>query len=241
VGWRPFRGIDLDLRAFYKRIFRMPTFNDLYYTFIGNINLKPEFTTQYNAGASWSENFGRVSLGAQADVYYNEVENKIVAVPGDNQFRWTMLNFGLVKITGVDASLRTGLHLGKFEAHALLSYAFQNARDFTDPESDHHGDRIPYIPLHSGSVTAGASLRGWELNYSFIYTGERYEQAANTLENYVRPWYTHDMSLARNFKLRGAGMRVAAGVNNIFNQAYEVVQCYPMPGINFKLTVSVTI
>ena len=34
---------DFFLRAFYKRIFRMPTFNDLYYTDIGNVSLNPEF------------------------------------------------------------------------------------------------------------------------------------------------------------------------------------------------------
>lgn len=28
----------------------MPTLNDLYYTFVGNINLEPEFTTQYDLG-----------------------------------------------------------------------------------------------------------------------------------------------------------------------------------------------
>ena len=28
----------------------MPTFNDLYYTEIGNKNLKPEYTEQYDAG-----------------------------------------------------------------------------------------------------------------------------------------------------------------------------------------------
>lgn len=37
LGYQPLdkRNHDLSLRAFYKRIFRMPTFNDLYYTFIG--------------------------------------------------------------------------------------------------------------------------------------------------------------------------------------------------------------
>lgn len=61
---------------------------------------------------------------------------------------------------------------------------------------------------------------------NFIYTGERYEQAANTLYNYVQPWYTHDMSLAREIHMRHVRMRICAEINNIFNQQYEVVQCY---------------
>ena len=53
----PFRDKNFSIRAFYKRIFRMPTLNDLYYTFIGNKYLKPEFTTQYNIGMTWDKNW----------------------------------------------------------------------------------------------------------------------------------------------------------------------------------------
>ena len=38
VGYKPFSNQDLNLRAFYKRIFRLPTFNDLYYAQIGSAN-----------------------------------------------------------------------------------------------------------------------------------------------------------------------------------------------------------
>ena len=40
----------LHLRFFYKNIFRMPTFNDLYYREVGNINLNPEKTHQWDLG-----------------------------------------------------------------------------------------------------------------------------------------------------------------------------------------------
>ena len=32
----------------------MPTFNDLYYTFIGNKYLRPEYTTQYDLGVVYT-------------------------------------------------------------------------------------------------------------------------------------------------------------------------------------------
>lgn len=34
--WQPLTKLPLNVRAFYKKVFRMPTLNDLYYTFIGN-------------------------------------------------------------------------------------------------------------------------------------------------------------------------------------------------------------
>jgi outer membrane cobalamin receptor len=237
----PFRGKNLSLRAFYKRIFRMPTLNDLYYTFIGNKYLKPEFTTQYNVGLTWDKSWARgvfKKVGATLDAYYNVVENKIIATPASNQFQWTMVNLGLVKIRGIDAAVTTSLALGPVTADLRATYTYQKAQDFTDPDSPWYGGQIPYIPWHSGSFTAAFSYGRWNLNYSFIYTGERYESVANIPENHAQPWYTSDLSLARSFALGSHELRSTLEVNNIFNQQYEVVQCYPMPGTNFRLILS---
>ena len=90
----PLRDKNLTFRAFYKRIFRMPTLNDLYYTFIGNKYLKPEFTTQYDAGLTWDKAFVKgpfKKIGFTLDAYYNEVENKIIATPASNQFQWMIV------------------------------------------------------------------------------------------------------------------------------------------------------
>ena len=235
---------DLSLRAFYKRIFRMPTFNDLYYTFIGNKDLKPEYTTQYNVGGTykrvWEKGLLR-SAELRADGYYNEVEDKIVAMPTSNQFRWTMMNFGLCHIWGLDASLRASWHLGKLDVSTNCSYTFNRAMDHTDKGSPFYGGQLPYIPWHAFSAIAGLSWRDWAFNYSFIYTGERYEASANIPENYSKPWYTSDLSLTKLLRIKKCTLRITGEVNNVFNQQYEVVQCYPMPGTNFKVKINVMI
>lgn len=237
--YKPFKNEELSLRAFYKRIFRMPTLNDLYYTFIGNKYLDPEYTTQYNIGAVWGRNFRRGivrRVEVQADAYFNQVKDKIIAMPTSNQFQWTMLNLGYVEIVGVDAAAKLQWQFGPVAVNTRLSYTYQEAEDRTDPASEWYGGQIPYIPWHSGSVVVGGVWRDWDLNYSFIYTGERYESRANTPANHAQPWYTSDLSLSRNIRFRNrSSLRVTVEVNNIFNQQYEVVQCYPMPGTNFKL------
>ena len=244
VQYKPLRNEELSLRAFYKRIFRMPTLNDLYYTFIGNKYLKPEYTTQYNVGAVYGRNFHRGivrRVEVQADTYFNQVEDKIIAMPTSNQFQWTMLNLGYVEILGVDASAQLQWKFGPVAVNTRLNYTYQEAQDRTDPTSEWYGGQIPYIPWHSGSVVVGGVWRDWDLNYSFIYTGERYESRANTPANHAQPWYTSDMSLSRNIRFKRSSLRVTLEVNNIFNQQYEVVQCYPMPGTNFKVKLNWTL
>ncbi len=232
----------LSVRAFYKRVFRMPTLNDLYYTFIGNINLSPEFTNQYNVGATYQHhpNSRHIKqLELQADIYYNEVEDKIIAMPTSNQFRWTMINLGYVEIRGVDAAAEAQWQFGKVGVSTRVNYTYQKAQDLTDPTSIYYGGQIPYIPKHSGSLIVGGDFKEWSMNYSFIYTGERYESVANIPENYTLQWYTSDLSLSRSLKINDVKLRLSAEVNNLLNQRYEVVQCYPMPGINYKLKVNV--
>ena len=239
VSWRPFPQSGLNLRGFYKRIFRMPTLNELYYTFIGNINLEPEFTTQYDLGFTYSRTFNNTwlrSLEVQTDVYYNEVENKIVATPTSNFFRWTMVNLGNVEIRGVDVALQTGWKIGRdLTVSNRINYTYQRAQDFTDPKSEFYGGQIPYIPWHSGSAVVNLQWRSWEANYSFIYTGERYSSQANIPYNYQLPWYTSDFSVSKGLKVWKGDLKLTLEVNNLLNQQYEVVACYPMPGTNFKL------
>ena len=90
---------------------------------------------------------------------------------------------------------------------------------------------------------ANLSWKGLSVNYAFIYVGERFTNSANIPANYMQPWYTHDMSVSyelkfqiSNFRFQNYSPRMyfAVEINNMFNQQYEVILNYPMPGINGK-------
>ena len=237
ISYKPFRP-NFVLRAFYKHSYRMPTFNDLYYTDMGNAYLKPETAIQYNVGIlydlvqekSWFKYF---KIGA--DAYCNNVKDKIIAYPKGQQFRWTMLNLGRVKIMGVDAQL--GMTFGlpyDIDLTTKLQYTYQEAIDVTNPADNYYGHQIPYIPWHSGSAVVMLDWRGWHLNYSFIYTGERYNQQENIRYNYTQPWYTSDVSLMKSFKIKKVVMKATIEVNNLLSQDYDVILNYPMPKRNYR-------
>lgn len=240
------RGSDmLSLRAFYKRSFRMPTFNDLYYADMGNSKLNPERITQYNVGIVYDHARRHSLLSSikfSADGYYNKVHDKIVAYPKGQQFRWTMLNLGLVDIRGVDISAAATVTPRRdMDITLRLQYTWQRAIDITNPEDNYYRDQIPYIPHHSGSAIANIAWRRWNLNYSFIYVGERYNQQENIRYNYTQPWYTSDVSLTRDFTLGKVGLRATVEVNNLLSQDYDVIINYPMPKRNYRFTLTVTI
>ena len=250
VSYQPWLQHDLNFRAFYKRIFRMPTFNDLYYTDIGNIRLKPEYATQYNVGFKYQRFFthGLVNgVKLSADAYYNVITDKIIAVPrGSGQYRWMMMNIGKAKIRGIDASATLALRLpGQVLIDLNASYTYQRAQDYTTPADRGYGGtykgQIAYIPWHSGSAIVHAAWRDWGLNYSFIYVGERYHTSANIPVNHEEPWYTHDLSANYTWRVGKVKLKLALEVNNLLNQYYDVIVNYPMPGRNYKMTLKLDI
>ncbi len=249
VSYRPMVEHDLSFRAFFKRAFRMPTFNDLYYTDIGNSNLRPEMATQYNAGAQYQwyaasrTARGLTAVRLSADVYHNRVIDKIIAVPtGSSQYRWMMMNLGKVHINGVDATAHMAFTpTTDLTLDMTLCYTYQRAMDLSDPNDTRDGGtwrgQIAYVPRHSGTVLGHAAWRMLELNYSFVYVGERYHTSSNIPANYEQPWYTHDLSLTASHTLWNATWRVTLAVNNLLGQNYDVIHNYPMPGRNFKVTL----
>ena len=243
ASYKVLKNNDLFVRAFAKSSFRMPTFNDLYYTNSASAALRPETVWQANAGFTYSGNYLHAGpfrkLNLSADGYWNKVKDKIIAYPGGQQFRWTMLNLGTVDIKGVDASCDAFFSFGPVETAVKLQYTWQKAVDVTDPDDTFYKNQIPYVPKHSGSAVASIYYKGWGLNYSFIYTGERYSHKENTWRNYVLPWCTSDLSLQKTLNINKKTLKATAEINNLFGQDYEVVLNYPMPKTNFRLSVSI--
>jgi len=245
VNIYPFPSRELSVRMYAKKSFRMPTFNDLYYTDLGNALLTPETALQYNGGLSydhqWTTGLFRY-FHLQADAYYNTVHDKIVAYPKGQQFRWTMLNLGKVHIKGIDVETElTMVPVRGLLVTSRLQYTYQDARDVTSPDDTYYRHQIPYIPWHSGSAILNVQYGGWDLNYSFIYSGERYNQQENIKYNYMQPWYTSDLSVAYRFRWGGAQLRAMLEVNNLLSQDYDVILNYPMPKRNYALTLDVKI
>ncbi len=233
------------LRAFYKRIFRLPTFNDLYYDQIGYSSLKPEYTNQYNVGLTYEKPLKHQFLKHllfQVDAYYLNITDKIIAAPTGTMFRWMMTNMGKVKNRGIDVTVALKTEYRKIGWNTNITYSYSKAQDFTKIKGEKmssYGDQIPYTPWHSGSIASNISYKLWGLNYSFLYVGERYNGAVNNIpRNHIEPWYTHDIALQKKWLYRNYRIKASLEVNNLFNQYYDVVLNYPMPGRSYRFSIS---
>ncbi|MDR2389312.1 MAG: TonB-dependent receptor [Tannerellaceae bacterium] len=229
---------NLRLRASFKDIFRVPTFNDLYYDRIGNKDLDSEKARQYNAGLTWSGAFGRLHyVSLTADAYYNKVKDKIVAMP--TMFIWKMMNMGEVDIRGLDVNLSARLLLREaVHLQAEGSYTRQRAVDITKKGAKTYGHQLPYTPVHSGAVSVSLMHPAANVSWLLTMVGERYSLPQNTEANRMEGYAEHQLSIRRNFRLRQGTLGVQAEAINLGNVTYDVIRYYPMPGRSFRVTIT---
>lgn len=221
------------VRAFHKRIFRAPTLNDLYYTLVGNAQLRPEYTSQFDLGVDYKDRHLHLAL----DAYYNRIEDKIVAIPMKSQFRWSMVNFGLVKSLGLSATAGYDRTWGRFSLNANANYTCQRDRDYSSPHDPEYRNTIPYSPLHSASLIVDLAYDGWSLCTSWLYTGDRFALISNNRDDLLGAWQTVDLKLNKRFRIRRHYVQATIECNNLCDSRHEVVKRYPMPGRNWKATL----
>ncbi len=244
---QPLGAIPLRLRYFVKETYRVPNFSELYFLSTPR-SLEPECALQHNVGLTWSHYGGeRWQCRLTADGYYNRVSNKIVAMPRQNMFVWSMYNLGKVEITGAEVCVDGEVRLGAdcdddWRLQLSASYSYQKAVDRTDPDittvaGKTYGHQIPYTPRHSAVGSAYITTAWVNLGYTVTWVGERYSTGQNKPENRMEPYCDQGVSVDRSIRLRHGEMKLRLMLNNIFDTQYEIVRSYPMMGRNWRLTL----
>lgn len=247
ASFKPLQNEELRIRLFYKDIFRLPSFNDLYYEEVGNSKLKPENARQYNVGVTYSKNVCSFLpyLSATIDGYYNKITDKIIAYPTKNLAVWSMRNLGSVEIKGVDATASITLQPWEnIRINLSGNYTYQRALDVTNSDLDSEEGRtykhqIAYTPRVSGSGQAGIETPWVNLSYSFLFSGKRYQQGENIAENRLDSYSDHSISASRSFKIMKTNTSVSVEVLNIADKNYEIIRNFPMPGRSVRATISI--
>ncbi len=239
LNYKPIDSVGLRMRLFCKQTFRMPNFSEMYFL-VTSRRLEPEKALQNGVGFSFvtgGESSVLSYLESTVDAYYNMVSNKIVAIPTNNMFVWSMVNMGKVDVLGFDVKTSATLSFSNVELQVALNYSYQYAVDCTDVHGKTYGHQIPYTPCHSGGLTLYCITKWVEVGYDMAAVGERFSNRQNTLANRLPGYVDQGFSLSRTFNMPLGTLRVQGRVLNVFNVQYEVVRSYPMMGRNYRLSI----
>ena len=241
LGYSPLKKATLRLRAFFKNTFRMPTFNDLYYNFIGNTNLLPEDANLFNLGVTYGVYKKRWTAEFSADAYYNRVTNKIIAIPTKDLFNWSMQNIGSTDIRGVEVGGLLSFAVREFRITTNTNHSFNESIDVTDPSSENYGDQIPYTPYYSSSNGFNVTWKGYGFSSNVLISGFRFSLNENNYANLLPGFVDLNSGLSKKFNLKSNELFVDLKVQNLLNKNYQVIRSFPMPGRYYQLRIKYTI
>lgn len=241
VSVQPIKDNPFFIRASYKNIYRMPTFNESYYFHQGSVSLKPEDTDQVNLGATWqhSSKGWLQTVVLTGDVYYNSVKNKIIAIPL-NMYVWTMKNIAKARAFGADLTASATFRLARNQNLVFSgNYSWQRVQPRTNPGDTDYNKQVAYTPVHYGA----ASL-SWENPWVDVVvhgTGQsdRYGTNSNVPISRIPGYVEMGVSLMHTFhfkKINAIDLRF--DLTNIFDTQYEIVASYPMPGRGWSFTLT---
>ena len=219
----------LDVMAFARRAYRIPVFNELYYVGYGNPQLRPEDAWLTDIGLAFHRQVAvSWTVHAKVDAFYNRLKDKITSAPSvEDPNIWQPYNIGRVRSAGLD--LVAGIeHRGRLSYAFDAKYSYQSAIALT-PDSYSYGMQIPYIARHTVVLNGSLEWKRWKMVPLWQMRGGRTDGTGE-----IPSWNTFNLMLSKELNINKVGsLELKLSVSNVFDNRYEVVSGYPMPGRNF--------
>jgi vitamin B12 transporter len=222
----------LILRGAFSRNYNVPTFNDLYWTQLGNPNLVTEQGWSKELGVSFKTKKDNKQLQADFTVFDIDMKNRIVWQPqSDGQWRPTNLN--QVQSQGIETLVRLQVSNPTIKYRISANYQFAHA-------TDGKGGVQLFVPAHKGSLSAWLQYKRGYAAWQQTASSKRYGATDKTM--WTNPFTLADATLGYSptvFKYKKHHFDLNADiylrVSNVFNTDYEVVRFYPNARRQYRL------
>jgi iron complex outermembrane receptor protein len=225
------------VHASFAKVFRIPTFNDLYWSPGGNPDLIPE--------SGYNKEFGmNIELKDKGFIYRNEmtvfsrnISNWIVWMPGLSF--WSPKNILSVWSRGMETSnsLAYNYRKTKYTIYILTNYVRSTNQKSQMPNDRSIGRQLIYVPMYSGMVKFSVQYKALSCYYRHNYTGYRYTSTDNT--QFLSPFDLGSFYIAYNWKPKAYRMSFFLEANNVWNEKYQGIQNRAMPEMNFNTGISI--
>lgn len=217
VGWSYAWHDALRLYASYGTAYRTPSFNELFFPFFGNPDLKPETAESYEAGLEGQyERFGWSIRAYRIDA------KDLITTVCDQFFNCAPENVNETQVTGV-------------EGEVFVQWGDWNAAlgaEYLDPENETTGKRLPRRARERLSFDLRRDIGRFTLGARLLAEGKRYDNVPNTIK--VDGFATVD--ILGEYRLNDR-LTLRAKVANLLDEEYQTINTYNSFDRNFFLSL----
>jgi vitamin B12 transporter len=212
-----------------SRNYRVPSFNDLYWVPGGNPALKPESGWSEEAGLNLRRQMTDCKIQGTASAFNSLTHNLITWVPTPGSINWHDANIDSVWSRGLEFTISISRKINR------LTLQLSGMYDFVLSTSQ--GEQLIYVPIQNASCNFSIFYKKFSFNFNYTYTGYRYETSDN--KQFLYPYQLGNAVLSKMFNIKNTRIRLFARVNNIWNDAYQVIAWYAMPMRNYQAGISI--
>ncbi len=216
----------INLRTNYSTNYKLPSFNDLYWEYSGNENLKPETSNAFEFGLDYNIPF----LNSSINIYQIKSKNLIQWQPVSATF-WKPKNVQTVTSSGIEFDLEYKLKFNKHQISIKSQYSYTKSMD------ERLKKQLIYIPYHKLSNSFNYKIRSWNFNYLIQYTSNSFTTTSNTES--ISEYWVNNIQLNKNIIKNK--INIGFNINNLFNKNYQIVAYRPMPNRNYNININIKI
>ncbi|MEO6904649.1 MAG: TonB-dependent receptor [Bacteroidia bacterium] len=221
------------------KVYRIPTFNDLYWEPGGNPNLLSEEGFTEEVGLRLNVNLTRINsnLMFEPTVFNKQLDNWIIWLP--NGINWTPQNILQVWSRGVETrtSIKTKIKNLNIKIGATTNYVLSTNQKSTTPNDASVGKQLMYVPIYKIGGNFSIEYHNFSITYNHTYVGYRYTATDNS--QYLKPFQLANLNFSKSLVVKKYKLNFFIQINNLYKESYQVTQNYAMPMQNFEAGFSI--
>jgi|GEM_PF-6849874 len=216
-------------RARINTLYRLPTYNELYWNPGGNADLKPEDGIAVHADYFLSIKKFQAEIGTS----FHQLNNRILWQPND-QFVYSPINVQRNQSFEGFVGGSYSMNVHDVDMTFGVRYTYLKTLLITDDAT--HKNEVPFIPNHSLSHFWEWNARfGLGMRYQGKYQSAAYTNTTNTAQN--EGFYIGDIIVNYSFNIEKTNLGLFCSVNNVFNSSYFLITGYPQPSRSIQIGV----
>ena len=157
--------------------------------------------------------------------------------PGESYY-WEADNLNNILTSGMEASVCISYSSPGMIASMNAGYTYNRAtsKDLNTGNTVPSGKQLIYNPVNQANVLMRVGWHRFYSSFNSNYTGKRFLTADNS--QYLPHNTISDLKLGLRFKTATTSYDAGFIIENIFNEMYQNMAYYPMPGRSYLFTVT---
>ena len=237
VSWAQWILPGLKLRSQVGRTYRLPTFNDLYWSPGGNPDLLPESGWNGDAGIEYHQTLGTGKLKAELTGYQQLIDNWILWKPRASF--WSPENVRTVWSRGLESSLNIRQQLFGLQSSLSTAYTFTQATitEVASARNRSLNQQLIYTPLHQSRIRFRIEGSSWYAMYSHAFIGKVFTTSDNS--RFLPGYGLGAIAAGYTTTLKTVTIRTSLRLDNVWNFSYQVIENRAMPGRSGSLSLTI--